>query len=175
MNQFQVDLTVRALSFSSVNSIVCSTEQIILITVTWMNYRYLKIVQGLFQVSHNTCRRHKEAQWNCEGIQCFWMRDDSSDITKGMCAVDGRHRAMQGEARAIGCIFVCCLHLLGAISRQQPTTIRCLRGRECETESVKEECKWGERVNGKDCNCKRKWGTIWKYEKRTQAGLSLIF
>lgn len=68
----------------------------------------------------------------CEGIHCFRMRDDLSDLTEGMCAVGrlvgGRHWAVQGggeegcnswKVRAIGCV-ICCLRLLGTISRQQP-------------------------------------------------------
>lgn len=133
-----------------------------------------KVCSGAFSGLIQHMSQVQRAHWNWEGLQCFWMRDDSSDITKGMCAVDGRHRGMQGEARTIGYIFVCCLHLLGAISRQQPTTIRCLRGRERGTESVKEECKWGEKVNGKDCNCKRKWGNMKIWEEDSSGSQSNI-
>lgn len=52
--------------------------------------------------------------------------------------------------RAIGCTFVCALHLLGVISR--------VSERETERESVTEKCERGVKVNEKDGNLKRNRG-----------------
>lgn len=56
--------------------------------------------------------------------------------------------------RAIGCTFVCVLHLLGVISRVSERE----RERETERESVTEKCERGVKVNEKDGNLKRNRG-----------------
>ncbi len=75
------------------------------------------------------------------------------------------------EVTTTECIFVCCLHLLGIISRQKPQPQDVgENGSEC----VKEECKVVRKLMRRTVNLKRKEG-IRKYERRTQVGLSIIF